>query len=61
MIDSSSAAMRGILYERILSLGGPGVMRLYIIYETASEVSMDRKAGLLVFNQSIAISYWRAS
>ena len=60
-MESRSAAIMGILNDLVLSLGGPGMMRRLMISIVFSGVSMERKAGLLVFSQSTATSYCSAS
>ena len=60
MVDKSSVATMGILWDLSLSLGGPGVMSKLIISMIESALSMERKAGLLVFNHSIEMSSCKA-
>lgn len=61
MVERSSAAIMGILYDRILSLGGPGMMSRLMISTVVSGVSIERKAGLLNLSQSRVTSSWSAS
>ena len=59
-MERRSAAIMGTLKERVLSLGSPGMMSRFMISIVFYAVSMERKAGLLVFSQSTDTSYCTA-